>query len=370
TIKSEFKNLKLDNDENSGDLLVFVDRETSDRICSHFNSDWSHGDYQWRNEKRQSRQWIHFDDHTFHALEQDLSDKLHAQPLVQNLVVKALRSHFADTNPSKPLVLSFHGPWGVGKNFAAYLIADRLYKKGRDSKFVQHISATVLFPDKFADSDLVSEYQAELRNIVTQKVANCGRQLFIIDEVDRIATGVLDGLQQFLISNDEINGVDCRKAVFILISNVGADRIASVAYDFWRKGKERNEIKVNDIISNEEQTPFGNNLFKNIAIDYIVPFLPLEKSHIKLCIIDYMRKRYKGNEIDDEAFLEKKLDFTQSSKNRYKLSTAFIFLPQVADSLLYFPPDSKMYSTYGCKRVQAKVPLFIEELNSNQTEHK
>ncbi len=49
------------------------------------------------------------------GLEKDLRDSLIGQHIVSDVVLKAVSSYMTDSNPNKPLVLSFHGTTGVGK---------------------------------------------------------------------------------------------------------------------------------------------------------------------------------------------------------------------------------------------------------------
>lgn len=63
------------------------------------------------------------------------------QPLVTELVniLSAHKESVYDKNKpnKKALVISFHGWSGVGKNYAASIIAEALYRKGMRSKFVR-----------------------------------------------------------------------------------------------------------------------------------------------------------------------------------------------------------------------------------------
>ena len=79
-------------------------------------------------------------------LEQNLNKHLHGQPLAKNAVLSSLKSHFdislEKSSHNKALVLSFHGPVGVGKNYAAMFIVDSLFDKGVRSKFFIHFIAS------------------------------------------------------------------------------------------------------------------------------------------------------------------------------------------------------------------------------------
>ena len=67
---------------------------------------------------------------------------------------------------------------------------------------------------------------------------------------------------------------------------------------------------------------------KNL-IDFFVPFLPLERLHVKMCIKADLEQ--KGRPVADEL------------------------IDRIADKLLYFPEDSKVFSMHGCKIVSSKV---------------
>ena len=74
-------------------------------------------------------------------LKHNLSQKMFGQPLVGELL-NILSAHIESLNNDtkrnkKALVLSLHGWTGVGKNYASTMIAEALYKKGMESKFVK-----------------------------------------------------------------------------------------------------------------------------------------------------------------------------------------------------------------------------------------
>ena len=79
-------------------------------------------------------------------MERDFADLLHGQHLVNRPVVGAIQSHLAEPDPTKALVLSFHGPPGVGKNFVSNIIADSLFEGKRGSEYVHVIIGPHHFP--------------------------------------------------------------------------------------------------------------------------------------------------------------------------------------------------------------------------------
>lgn len=79
-----------------------------------------------------------------------------------------------------------------------------------------------------------------------------------------------------------------------------------------------------------------SELIKNHLIDHFIPFLPLERHHVRLCVRDY--------------FMTKGVDFPTDDQTT-----------KVANMLQYFPKGVEIYSTSGCKRVAQKVDLYLEE---------
>ena len=83
------------------------------------------------------------------GLYEDMQKKLYGQHLVEDVVGLLLEAHRVhDVEPSKALVLSFHGGTGVGKNYISTMIANHLYKRGMMSQFVKLYIATVDFHSK------------------------------------------------------------------------------------------------------------------------------------------------------------------------------------------------------------------------------
>ena len=78
-------------------------------------------------------------------------------------------------------------------------------------------------------------------------------------------------------------------------------------------------------------------------IDVFVPFLPLERGHVKLCVEKEGRAR--------------------------NLSLSEAEVTEVVASLTYWPADQGLFSTTGCKRVANRLDLYQEEQEEEQEEH-
>uniref|UniRef100_A0A915JXS0 Torsin-1A C-terminal domain-containing protein n=1 Tax=Romanomermis culicivorax TaxID=13658 RepID=A0A915JXS0_ROMCU len=131
--------------------------------------------------------------------------------------------------------------------------------------------------------------------------------------------------------------------------NTGGNDINTKYYEFWRKGIPRENVKLSDVEDviikaafNEDGGLKYSELIKHHLIDHFVPFLPMERSHVRLCIKDYL--------------MTKNYTFNSNMEEEEK------FIAKVSDSLPYFPKDTGLFSSSGCKRVKQKVDLGLEEL--------
>lgn len=88
-----------------------------------------------------------------------------------------------------------------------------------------------------------------------------------------------------------------------------------------------------------------SNLIAHHLIDHFVPFLPLEREHVKLCIRDYFRWK----------------NITDPTTEQ---------VTAIADMLQYFPKRTEVYAIAGCKRIEQKVELFLEEQQEKETEER
>ena len=179
------------------------------------------------------------------SLRLKLDDQLYGQHIAKKLVLSSLYKRWEDPNyiPQKALVMSFHGWTGGGKNFMAKLIAEAMFDRGLSSRSVILLASTL----HFHDVTKTGEYKKLLQQWVRGNVTSCPESLFIIDEVDKMPAGVLDGLKAYMDFHDTVDGVDYRRAIFILLSNTGGREITEVSLKFWREGRARETMAYKDL---------------------------------------------------------------------------------------------------------------------------
>lgn len=268
----------------------------------------------------------------------DLKTKVYGQPLITSRIYKSLKAHMTTENPTRPLVMYFSGWTGTGKTYVARMIAQNLFREGMKSKFVKYISASFFFEMKIDNEQEMARQRQRLRDMILDTVRNCERSLIILDELDKLPAGLVDALQPMLDYVDHIDGQRYNKAIFIFLSNTGSYELNKLVYKMYQEGKERKDLSIKDVEEilitesfNEDGGLRQSSLLRRYSIGVFVPFLPLERSHVKLCI---------KTEIDNSHVIPDNLEQ---------------LIEEIADEVTYFPPDTEIYSKSGCKNMREKV---------------
>ncbi|XP_047123674.1 torsin-1A [Hydra vulgaris] len=266
-------------------------------------------------------------------LEHVINSEVFGQHLISKRVPAAIINHIENKNPASPLVLSFHGGTGTGKSFVSQIIAEHLFKNGVNSKFVRVIYATKNYTNK----NMLEEYKNQLSKLIENSVKLCERTLFIIDEFHEMPIGLGDSIAPFLDYNHQIDGVDYRKSIFIFLSNTAEDIINNYTLKHYKNRNSRESLTHKhfeySITKNALSSSGGFNSSKLIEkglIKIYVPFLPLERKHVKQCTQKLVRYRLKDS-----------------------------ILEAIADDMFYFPENEQWFSLHGCKRLDAKLSEYL-----------
>ena len=305
-----------------------------------------------------------FSDKISVRLEESLKENVFGQHIVANLVPKALRAHIKKKEPQKALVIrcdpfppqdlfihevgyflilcSLHGWTGAGKNFVSRFIAEALFSKGLASSFVHLFISTLHFPH----ADMADVYRLRVQDWIRGNVTNCAASLFIFDEVDKMPVGMIDGIKPFIDHHTKVEGVDFRRSIFLFLSNTGGRDITKEALKVWEGGRVRESLEYTDLEHLVNKGAFNelgglqhSSLIDSSLIDVFLPFLPLERRHVKLCV--------------------------EKEASRRNISLTSEQVGEVTDSLVYWPKDTQLFSTTGCKRVANKLDLVEEAMEEN-----
>ncbi|RNA12153.1 Torsin [Brachionus plicatilis] len=286
----------------------------------------------------------------YSKLEHLLNDKLYGQPLVKNTLLSSIKGHLELKNPSKALVLSFHGSAGVGKTFVSQILAESLFLKGTKSSFFKFFIAT----KDFALNQKIDEYKERLKKEIEETVQKCEYSLFVFDETDKIPIALLDTIKAYIDFNQELEGIDFRKSIFIFLSNIASKKIADLTLELDSRNLPRNKFElksfqqtiIKDAYFNkgaEDKGMFHASIIDSWLIDYFVPFLPLERIHVKKCVENELMK------------------FNFQDKNYFK-NKIQEDIDEIANEMTYEPNGLSKFSSSGCKRV----PNLVRNLVINK----
>jgi hypothetical protein len=251
------------------------------------------------------------------------------------VLLSSLKSH-TQGKRNKPLVLSLHGWTGTGKNYVSGIIAKHLFKHGIQSKFIHKF----IIPLHFPHVSSVDLYRKQLRQWIIGNVTKCNKGgLFIFDEMDKIPEGIVSVLKPFLDTKVPKSALDLNRFVFLFLSNSGGKLMNQHVLEHYKQGHTRETIELVSLEGSLHRHAETNpstwyiELLKSEVIDYFVPFLPLERSHVKQCIRRDMRTK-------GYIILEK-------------------MVTEVTNEMSFFPQDFQLFSVAGCKKVSSKVDVAM-----------
>ncbi|XP_072016747.1 uncharacterized protein [Amphiura filiformis] len=286
-------------------------------------------------------------------LKSDVDRNIFGQHLANKLVVSALYGMLLrQSGDDEPVVMSFHGGSGVGKTHMADILAKHFQEHNAKTQCSYTFLSDLHIPP--SDSLKVPEYEGLIQSWVNDHLRNCKscKPLFLIfDELRADAPAELAIAMINVLSEIKLRRSN-HAVVVIIMSDIGMHDINTYMSGLWDSGTPRANTTLDELVlliqnaalflHSQESTPqteiwpyqSKRGPFSALLslVDHIVPFLPLERGHVKLCIMHNVIS--KGVRLLEED------------------------LTWVADQLTYFPASSQVFSLSGCKKVSEKVDLL------------
>ena len=281
------------------------------------------------------------DDHVLRYDLEGLEKTLRREVFGQQGAVEGLLSHLKDYLSTyvhnKPLVVSLHGPSGVGKSHLGRLLAGHFRSVVGETLVLQYY--VLHHCPQEADA---LQCARNLSTIISEMVERAEEEekipLFIFDEAEHMHSEILDALWQLVASkqsNEYLN------AIYLFLSNLGHAHItkhmlhnsSSISMAMSASGRHSNLVK--------ELTPILRNILEKLHLLWteadILPLGLLEKSHVMECFLDEMTRE----------------GFYPDHSN----------IERLAGEIQYYPAvGGHEYSQTGCKQVVAKVNLLWNPL--------
>lgn len=271
------------------------------------------------------------DDHVLRydleGLEKVLKREVFGQQEVRDNLLAQLKDYLSTYVHSKPLVLSLHGPTGVGKSHLGRLLAQHFRFIVEDRLVLQYYTL-----HRCPSEDQVASCAQNLSTIVSEMVTQAEDEekipIFIFDEVEHMPKQLLDQLHD-LIRVRHMN--EYLSTIYILISNLGHEEITKYVLHNASSMAAGSHSRVGKELTPLLQHSLGKHhmLWRDAEI---LPLTLLEKSHVTQCFMDEMSR---------EGFYP---DFGH--------------IEQLVGEISYYYAGGREFSRTGCKQVVAKVNLL------------
>ncbi|KAJ0012868.1 hypothetical protein NQD34_017202 [Periophthalmus magnuspinnatus] len=274
------------------------------------------------------------DDHVLKYDLEGLEKTLRREVFAQQGAVEGLMSHLQDYLSTyvhnKPLVVSVHGPSGVGKSFLGRLLAGHFRSVVGDALVLQYY---VLHhcPQEADAVQCAQNLCALISQIVQQAEEEEKIPLLIFDEVEYMQQEILDALWQLVAtkqSNEYLN------VIYLFLSNLGHEQITK---HLLHNSSSDSVTASGHGYLIKELTPILRNTLDKLhplwAEADILPLGLLEKVHVMDCFLE---------EITREGFYPDHAN-----------------IERLAGEIEYYPiVGGHEYAQTGCKQVVAKVNLL------------
>ncbi|XP_074473759.1 torsin-4A isoform X2 [Sebastes fasciatus] len=276
------------------------------------------------------------DDHVLRYDLEGLEKTLRREVFGQQGAVDGLLSHLKDYLSTyvhnKPLVVSLHGPSGVGKSHLGRLLAGHFRSVVGETLVLQYY---VLHhcPQEADALQCARDLSALISEMVERAEEEEKIPLFIFDEAEHMHDEILDALQQ-LVDSKQSN--EYLNAIYLFLSNLGHAHItkhmlynSSSVSMATASGRQSHLVK--------ELTPILRSTLEELHPLWteadVLPLGLLDKGHVMECFLDEMTR---------EGFYP---DHTN--------------IERLAGEIEYYPAvGGHEYSQTGCKQVVAKVNLL------------
>lgn len=196
-----------------------------------------------------------------------------------------------EAGPGKPLIMSAHGPPGVGKSLTHWLAARALYNADplADSRCPGHACTgyKVLYGMDYVSAER-AEQHAYLRAALLDHLKQVGNALLVIEEYDKLDCPTRAMFRQ-LFENLHSANITSGRPIILLEANTGYTQLHQMLEDV---GGDRTKIS-----AEEAQRVLKDLIFQTWAagdceshadtlkmvgmIDFFLPYLPLEAGHMR-----------------------------------------------------------------------------------------
>lgn len=234
-------------------------------------------------------------------LESSLQERLVGQELATQQLLSLVCDHVAQARPTKPLVLSLHGPPGVGKSLFHSLLADALYNftglgKSCEAGSLSCPGYRVVFGTDFFEEDR-ARATSLLRTSIRTQLLRHPETLLVVEEFDKADCDSRAILRQ-VIDTGMVGNVSARRSIIVLESNTGSRHMVKLLQRAGSRDaltpeaaqRSLKDVTYNASLRQQCESPVDTQKLLSL-VDAFVPFLPLERRHVRSALAGLLRDR-------------------------------------------------------------------------------
>ncbi|MEJ7860774.1 MAG: ATP-dependent Clp protease ATP-binding subunit [Pyrinomonadaceae bacterium] len=210
----------------------------------------------------------------------NIEKELHRRVISQQTAISALarairRSRAGLKNPNKPIgSFLFLGPTGVGKTEVARTLAEFLF--GSERSLIRFDMSE--FMEKHTVAKFIGSPPGyvghEEGGQLTEKLRRAPYSLVLFDEIEKAHPDLFNVLLQVfedgVLTDSQGNTIDCKNAIFIMTSNIGARFIQKRATLGFQTGADASRQKMEEQVMSEVKKTFAPELINRL--DEIIIF--------------------------------------------------------------------------------------------------
>jgi ATP-dependent Clp protease ATP-binding subunit ClpA len=266
-----------------------------------------------------------FDADSCKRLRLSLEKEVFGQGFASTQFTSAICDHLWDTSeerPLKPLVLSIHGPPGVGKSFTHFVAAHALYNvtstltsynnntkdHKKKTKKAQHTGTLtcpgpacpgyrVVYGLDYTLQDRGKQSEALMHKLLSH-LSSHPNSLVVIEEYDKLDCNSRGVLKQIFDQGFALN-VTMQRSIFLLESNTGYGKIVEALNKVEGRQEEVDPEKLQYTLKNmmfnlwqSDRCEDRVDTVKSLSlVDMFVPYFPLDRSAISKIIDKSIQKR-------------------------------------------------------------------------------
>jgi ATP-dependent Clp protease ATP-binding subunit ClpC len=310
-----------------------------------------------------------------------IEKELHKRIISQRTAISALarairRSRAGLKNPSKPVgSFLFLGPTGVGKTEVARTLAEFLFGSER---------ALVRFDmSEYMERHAVSKFVGSPPGYVghedggqlTEKLRRAPYSVVLFDEIEKAHPDVFNVLLQVfedgILTDAQGNTINCKNAIFIMTSNLGARFIEKRATMGFQSGADASRAKMEEQVMSEVRKTFAPEfinrldeiiIFDELADEDLMQIVDLQIGHLN----EMLAKRTLQVRIVEDAkrwLIEKTCDDRKFGARPLKRALQKYVEDELSEALIQGElSDEHLVEIYCEKDKLSFRPIPLEEL--------